>query len=1283
MFFEDIDDVLKDAFEHLKSGRYKLALADAHRVFDEKPEDPEVISCLAWALLENGESAEALEFANIAVKISGEAALPRLYRGYILSRLSIYEGAISDFNYAISNGCRDMNWAYLNKTRSLAGLERYYDALSEIDKIETLDKPVLDEANNLKKYLKLALGHNSGFLNSLLGKKNSLLEIGAEAYKNKEYWFTLWSIDQTLKYSKSSEEIKNAQLLEINTLHSMFRFKSAMNKADLLKDLLKNDKEFIKLYQKIQKQLKPVVKEEDEIFPSQGYNTGFYIYDNDYFNILQIRTYDLLDNINSEKRTYLLSFNHKKVKYVGVEVVMENPNSEVRNSEYDAKAVWYQNGIEIGIHKFKLKIDKTWRIVEFVQSWGTKEPGFWVKGQGRVDIYLNNVIVCTRWFVIGNEDIENAEKIAVPENINGTNIQETQQPDENSQNRKVELQSIEKSLEELNSLIGLKKVKDTVKDFVAYVNFLTERKKLGIKTQEDLSFHCVFLGNPGTGKTTVARLLGSILKGLGIVESGHLVEVDRAALVGQYIGETAQKTEKLVVEASGGLLFIDEAYTLKKEGASQDFGQEAIDIILKRMEDSRGDFVVIAAGYPDAMNSFIESNPGLKSRFTHFFNFDDFTPDELVEIFIKTALKEEYKVNDDALDILKKRFIDLYRARDNSFGNARLVKKIFNEAALQLSKRYLQLPVSERTKDALVTINADDILAVMGAPSKNAYNVGINEEELAAALDKLNSLTGLNVVKTEINEIVKLARYYIEQGENPQNKFSSHLIFSGSPGTGKTTVARLFSEIYSALGILPKGHLIEADRQMLVGTYVGQTADKTKKIIDKAIGGTLFIDEAYTLIRTGDNKGNDFGQEAIDTLLKRMEDDRGKFIVIAAGYTDEMKNFIESNPGLRSRFTRQIFFEDYSPSELYSISLNLIKEKGYELNQDASAPLKKYFVEVYSKRTKSFGNARLVRSLIESALKNHLLRIADLPAESRSDSEVKFLNLNDFKSLIKENTGSTGEAEDNLSKCLTELNNFAGLKDVKEHLNKIIKSLKVAKLRKERGLQVIKRNLNSLYIGNTGTGMNKIARLTGKIYKELDLLSEGQVIETDKSSLISGFLEQTTVKVDNALKSAAGGILLINDFYSFIFNAYDTGYSVLEYFAKNLDANKGNLIVIGTLTKDNFKELSEEHPLVTTIFPNHFYFEDYTPRELLEIALTISNKLGYKLDEGAWQLLLELLNHLYSKKQSYRNAKFVKEILYQAIANQEERLLSLNEPDNEQLSTIIYEDIYNININDY
>jgi SpoVK/Ycf46/Vps4 family AAA+-type ATPase len=178
--------------------------------------------------------------------------------------------------------------------------------------------------------------------------------------------------------------------------------------------------------------------------------------------------------------------------------------------------------------------------------------------------------------------------------------------------------SLEELLSELENYVGLQSVKQSMRDFVDYLNFINERKKLGLKTQENLPMHSVFLGNPGTGKTTIARLLGKIFKAMGILKNGHVIEVDRSGLVGQYIGETAQKANKVIDEAIGGLLFIDEAYSLKKEGNQQDFGQEAIDILLKRMEDSQnpsggqmGEFVVIAAGYPEKMNAFINSNPGL------------------------------------------------------------------------------------------------------------------------------------------------------------------------------------------------------------------------------------------------------------------------------------------------------------------------------------------------------------------------------------------------------------------------------------------------------------------------------------------------------------------------------------------------------------------------------------------------------------------------------------------------------------------------------------------------
>ncbi len=838
----------------------------------------------------------------------------------------------------------------------------------------------------------------------------------------------------------------------------------------------------------------------------------------------------------------------------------------------------------------------------------------------------------------------------------------------------------------LNSYVGLDSIKQPLKDFVDYLKFLNERKKIGLKTQEQISFHCVFLGNPGTGKTTVARLLGKILKEIEFVKSGHVVEVDRSMLVGQYVGETAQKTDKIIKEAQGGILFIDEAYTLKKEGNNQDFGQEAIDLLLKRMEDETSNFVVITAGYPEEMNNFINSNPGLKSRFTHFFEFEDYNPDELVEIFRQFAVNEDYSITNDAAELLKKEFTQLYRKRDKSFGNARLVKNLFNDTKIQLGKRYLKLKGNDKSKETMTTISVDDIAAVIDSSKSRIFKLEIDEELLSKAISKLNNMIGLELVKKEINEIVKLARVHKEGDDNLQELFSSHFLFMGNPGTGKTTVARLFSEIYSALGILPKGHLVEIDRQGLVGSYVGQTAQKTSTVIDKSIGGTLFIDEAYSLVKKGSSSASDFGAEAIDALLKRMEDDRGKFIVIAAGYTDEMNNFINSNPGLESRFSKKLFFEDYSPQELLTITKNYFKEKSYSINDDAGEQLLKYFHQVYKNRGKNFGNARLVRSLVEESIKNHFLQLAD-SKNPDEDKNSKVITLNEVKEFIsseenKENVNPKANPE-LLDKYLAELSSLTGLESVKKTINKLVSSLKVAKMREERGLKVIPKSLHSIFLANPGTGKTTVARLLSKVYKEMGILDTGHLVEIDRTALVGTYQGHTAEKTQSIIEQAMGSILLISDVPSLSKGYSDYGQEVINTLLTNIENQNNELIIILSGHPEEMKEFLEVYPMLKNSFTNYFTFEDYTPRQMLEIALFITSKNSYQLDEGAWQLLLDIFTKLYnSRDKNFGNARTVKNILYKAISNQEERVLTLFNLKDEDLSTITFDDVNQIDVNE-
>jgi len=393
------------------------------------------------------------------------------------------------------------------------------------------------------------------------------------------------------------------------------------------------------------------------------------------------------------------------------------------------------------------------------------------------------------------------------------------------------------------------------------------------------------------------------------------------------------------------------------------------------MEDHRDDIVVIAAGYSPQMRSFLAANPGLASRFTKTIEFESYAVDELVTIVESMCRQHRYTLDYGTSQALADLFGRI--PRDANFGNGRTARKVFEDTVGRQAQRLSTM--DNVSAPELTRLLPDDV----GPAPTGGIRLGdaAQRPDLAKLRAKLDAMVGLDEVKTEINDTINLLATSRRRAASglPVPSLSRHLIFSGAPGTGKTTVARLYGQILAALGVLATGQLIEVSRGDLVAPYVGQTAQKTREVFERAHGGVLFIDEAYTLAAGG----HDFGREAVDTLIKLMEDQREDVVVIAAGYAAEMAEFLRAFPGIASRFSRTIHFADYSPAEMVTIVEQHADSAAYELAVETRSVLLKHFATM--PRDGGFGNGRSARQVLDTMITRHAGRVCRLASPSRDD----------------------------------------------------------------------------------------------------------------------------------------------------------------------------------------------------------------------------------------------------------------------------------------------------------
>lgn len=526
--------------------------------------------------------------------------------------------------------------------------------------------------------------------------------------------------------------------------------------------------------------------------------------------------------------------------------------------------------------------------------------------------------------------------------------------------------TIEEVMAEFDKYVGIDEIKKTM---LSIVNSIRSFERLHPGETYILKDHYIFIGNPGTGKTTIARVFADALSAMGVLPSGQLVEVSPGDLKGQYQGHTAPKVDAAFDRAMGGVLFIDEAYGVWN-GENDDFGTEAVTALIKNAEDRRGKMIAILAGYEKEMGVFSTANPGIASRFNVNIKFRDYKGPELTEIARRMIKAQGYTLDNSAELGIGKFFDKMELAKQKDFANARDVRNAVDKAIKTQNTRIQKessKPGFDASKEFVLTMND-----ISGSSEKPPLSV----DEVLAQLD---DLIGMDDIKQEIRKLANVAmvnRMRMERGLGSAALQPVNIILTGNPGTGKTTIAKRLGEVLHAAGVLPSDKVVEREAKTILSGYINESGRNMEKAVDEAMGGVLFIDEAYNLLPVPGSMNNT-GNEALDALMTRMENDKGKFVVVIAGYKDRMDELTRrGNPGLISRFNKRFHIDDYSAEELIRIFKFNLEKRNFKITGEAEAELRKTVKHMVDNKGLHFGNAREVVNLLNEAMELQGNRIA-------------------------------------------------------------------------------------------------------------------------------------------------------------------------------------------------------------------------------------------------------------------------------------------------------------------
>ena len=786
----------------------------------------------------------------------------------------------------------------------------------------------------------------------------------------------------------------------------------------------------------------------------------------------------------------------------------------------------------------------------------------------------------------------------------------------------------------LMSMTGLESIKEKIRKVSNLVSFANKRKAAGLPTKMPV-LHTSFIGNPGTGKTTVANLIGMIYRDLGLLSTGHVIVEERKTLIGRFWDSESKAVASAIERARGGILLIDEAYNLYVKSDDRDPGRRILDNFLTELSDENNrDWMLILAGYPDKMIEMLDSNQGLKSRLSDPFYFEDYSEDQLMEIAELYCTNNKFRLTDEARVHLRAVIRRELSVKDTDFGNGRFVNSLMDQIVSEnMANRVASF--NNPTTEQLQTILPEDI------PS-------LKKTETSSGMANLDEMVGLSNLKLSIEShmnFVKLTNMRMQAGLGGEMP-PLHMIFTGNPGTGKTTVAAFMGEIYASMGILSQGNVVSVERSDLVGSHIGETELKVRSILNRAKGNILFIDEAYQLYSEGSK--NDYGKIAMESLLTTLSREHIDMIVILAGYPKEMEELMTMNSGIRSRFPYTFHFEDYSIEELVSIAVQTVRKQNYEFTPEALERLTALTKAEVAKKDDSFGNARFVKRLISTRILTAMAdRIAKM-GHKPSKEDLRTITVEDIPldTEIAERLQNGGFSEKEIGAALAELDAMIGMDKVKNAIHNFVD---IARYRNECGEKLCGKGLLKWsFAGNTGTGKSSIASILAKLLKAMGMLNSSEVVEVKGEEIFNVSEYQCNEVLNNAMKKARYGMLFIDgDAPEFRNGGYYLTTEQLKIKISSLTAQNGGVgaIVIAENTSPN-------QTIATSLAKNGIYdfdhtiiFDDYTPDELFKILCSCLNHHQIRFTQEAEVIIRKFISDLRSNRDNaFANARTMKHL---------------------------------------